>query len=74
MESALTSVDQLLSQVEKQFGAAKTIDLLRDLGAHPTKLDSGEPPDTGSINTNARIIVIGAGPSGLRSEIYEENS
>lgn len=61
----MTSVDQLLSQVEKQFGAAKTIDLLRDLGAHPTKLDSGEPPDTGSINTNTRIIVIGAGVAGL---------
>ena len=65
MESTTTSVNQLLSQVETQFGAAKTIELLKDLGAHPTKLDSGEPPDVGPINTDSRIIVVGAGVAGL---------
>ena len=65
MDSSLTTVEQLLSQVEAKLGAASTLELLKNLGAHPTQLDSGAPPDIGAVNPESRIIVVGAGVAGL---------
>ena len=61
----MTTVEKLLSQVEGALGAAKTIELLRDIGAHPTELDTGAPPEVGPANPETRIIVVGAGIAGL---------
>ena len=65
METNPRTINDLLSQVETKFGGAKTIELIRELGAHPTELDSGAPPEIGPINKDKKIVVVGAGVAGL---------
>ncbi|MAR07829.1 MAG: monoamine oxidase [Cyanobium sp. NAT70] len=61
-QETLTS---LLNLVESHFGDAQTLELIRKLGGHPTKKDSGEPPDLHPSHPSSRTIVVGAGVAGL---------
>jgi len=55
----------LLGKVESRLGPERALELIRQLGAHPTPLDSGAPPEIGNSGGDQRIIVVGAGVAGL---------
>ena len=56
---------ELLNSVEAKLGPERTLELIKNLGAHPTPLDSGTPPELGPLNQTSRVVVIGGGVAGL---------
>lgn len=43
MNQTKPTVSDLLNSVEFNLGPERTLELIRNLGAHPTPLDSGAP-------------------------------
>jgi monoamine oxidase len=59
------TASDLLSAVEVKLGPERTLELIKDIGAHPAPLDSGAPPDLGPPSQTSRVVVIGGGVAGL---------
>ena len=59
------TLGELLNSVEAKLGPERTLELIKNLGAHPTPLDSGAPPELGPLNQTSRVVVIGGGVAGL---------
>ena len=65
MNQTKPTVSDLLNSVEVNLGPERTLELIRNLGAHPTPLDSGAPPELGPLSQKSRVVIIGGGIAGL---------
>jgi len=65
MNNNKPTLSDLLNSVEANLGPERTLELIRNLGAHPTPLDSGAPPELGELSQKSRVVIIGGGIAGL---------
>ena len=65
MQKSNITLSELLNSVEAKLGPERTLELIKNLGAHPTPLDSGAPPELGPPSQTSRVVVIGGGVAGL---------